>query len=272
MKWQIKIIMESKKNGRAMKRKQKAIAIFIAYNAEKTLREFYKNFPKRYFDDIILVDDASKDNTFNLAKKLGIRSFQNPVNLGYGGNLKRAICIALQLGADILVDIHPDGEYKASAIPEALKKVKSGSQFVLGNRFTTFLGPVRSGMFIWKLLPIKILNWIDQLVLGVELGDFHQGFRVYTRTMLERINFLENSNDYLFSFEIIAQAVFRKVKISQVPVETVYKGNKRGIRLKHVLAYSISMFIILWQFILAKHGWPSKIFEKPKEDLNKAVF
>lgn len=255
-----------------MKKKQKVIAIFIAYNAEKTLGEFYKNFPKSYFDDIILVDDASKDNTFKLAKKLGIRSYRNPVNLGYGGNLKRAICIALQLGGDILVDIHPDGEYKTSAIPEALKKVKSGSQFVLGNRFTTFFGPVRNGMFIWKLLPIKILDWIDKLVLGVDLGDFHQGFRVYTSNMMKEINFLENSNDYLFSFEIIAQAVFRKIRISQVSVETVYKGEKRGIGLLHALTYSISSFQILWQFILAKHGWSSKIFEKPKEDLNEAVF
>ncbi len=254
-----------------MKRKPKVIAIFIAYNAEKTLTEFYKNFPKHYFDDIILVDDASKDNTFNLAKKLGIKSFQNPVNLGYGGNLKRAICIALQLGGDILVDIHPDGEYKTSAIPEALEKVKSGSQFVLGNRFTTFFGPVESGMFIWKLLPIKILNWIDKLVLGVDLGDFHQGFRVYTRTMMEKINFLENSDNYLFSFEIITQTIFSKIKISQVPVETVYKGEKRGIRLKHALIYSIFSFQILWQFILAKHGWPSKIFEKPKDNLEKRI-
>lgn len=255
-----------------MKKKQKVIAIFIAYNAEKTLEEFYKNFPKRYFDDIILVDDASKDNTFKLAKKLGIKSYQNPVNLGYGGNLKRAICLALKFGGDILVDIHPDGEYKTSAIPEALNRVKSGAQFVLGNRFTTFLGPVRNGMFIWKLLPIKILNWIDKLVLGVDLADFHQGFRVYTRTMLEKINFLENSNSYLFSFEIVTQAIFNKIKISQVPVETVYKGKKRGIGLKHALTYSFSMCIILMKYILAKRGWPSRIFEKPKDNLNKADF
>ncbi|OGE62772.1 hypothetical protein A2964_01650 [Candidatus Daviesbacteria bacterium RIFCSPLOWO2_01_FULL_40_27] len=253
-------------------KKSKIIAILIAYNAEKTLKEFYESLPKEYFDEIILVDDCSSDNTFGLSKKLGIKSYRNRINLGYGGNLKRAICIALQLGADVVVDIHPDGEYKTSAIPEALKKVKSGSQFVLGNRFTTLFGPVRSGMFIWKLLPIKILNWIDKVVLGIDLGDYHQGFRVYTRAMMEKINFLQNSNDYLFSFEIIAQAIFNKVKISEVPVETVYKGKKRGIRLQHALKYSIASFLILWQFILAKHGRPSKIFEKPKEDLNKAVF
>lgn len=257
----------------------KRIAILIAYNAEKTLKEFYENLPKHYFNDVILVDDASYDNTFKLAKKLGIRSYRNSINLGYGGNLKRAICIALQLGGEIIIDIHPDGEYKTSVIPLALEKVRSGSQFVLGNRFTTFLGPVKNGMFIWKLLPIKVLNWISNLVLAANLGDYHQGFRVYTRAMLEKINFLENSNDYLFSFEIIAQAIFKEVKIAQVPVETFYKGKKRGIKLGAAFIYSISMFVILWQYILAKYGYPSKIFEKPKKSLDerfsdwlKAVF
>lgn len=251
--------------------KSKIIAILIAYNAEKTLKKFYESLPKEHFDEVILVDDCSSDNTFELAKKLGIKSYRNRINLGYGGNLKRAICIALQLGGNILVDIHPDGEYGTSAIPQALEKVKSGSQFVMGNRFSTFLGPVRNGMFIWKLLPIKILNWIDKVVLGIDLGDYHQGFRVYTRSMMEKINFLQDSNDYLFSFEIIAQAIFNKVKISEVPVETVYKGKKRGIRLQHALKYSVASFFVLWQFILAKHGYPSKVFEKPKDDLNKRI-
>lgn len=245
-------------------KKSKVIVILIAYKAEKTLQEFYKNLPKEYFDEIILVDDCSTDNTFGLAKKLGIRSYRNPVNLGYGGNLKRAISIALDLGGDILIDIHPDGEYKTSAIPEALKQVRSGSQFVLGNRFTTFLGPVKNGMFIWKLLPIKILNWISNLVLRANLGDYHQGFRVYTKSMMGKINFLENSNNYLFSFEIIAQAIYAGIKIAQVPVETVYNGQKRGIKLKPALVYSIAIFYTLWQFILAKHGLSSKIFDKPK--------
>src|SRR3989338_3626797 len=120
-----------------MKKRLKIITIFLAFNASQTLEKFYHNFPKNLVDEIILVDDASKDLTYELAKKLGIRSYQNPVNLGYGGNMKRALDLALTDGADIIIDIHPDGEYKPTAIADALKKISTGAEFVLGNRFTS---------------------------------------------------------------------------------------------------------------------------------------
>lgn len=243
--------------------KSKIIVFFLAYNAGKTLENFYKNFPKNLADEIILVDDASKDNTFEIAKKLRIKSYKNPVNLGYGGNMKRALSLALERGADILIDIHPDGEYKPSAIPEAIKKIRQGNQFVLGNRFTSLIKPIKNGMFIWKLIPLRLLNSIDSLVFGVRLNDFHQGFRVYTRGMLSKINFQENSNDYLFSFELIAQAIYRKIKITQVPVETSYRGKKRGASLKNSIKYSLGTFKILLLFILAKLGFKTKLFQKP---------
>ena len=246
-----------------MKKKQKIVTIFIAYNAAKTLESFYKNFPREYCDEIILVDDASKDNTFELAKKVGIKSYKNPVNLGYGGNMKKALNLALEDGADIIIDIHPDGEYSPSAIPEALKKIREGSQFVLGNRFTSLIQPIKNGMYIWKLIPLRILNSIDSLIFGVRLNDFHQGFRVYTSNMLNKVNFQENSNDYLFSFELIAQAIYNKVKISQVPVETSYQGKKRGASLKNSIKYSLGTFKILLLFILAKLGFKTKLFQKP---------
>lgn len=238
-----------------MKKKPKIIAILLAYNASKTLAKFYREFPKKFVSEIILVDDASKDNTFYLAKKLGIRSFRNPVNLGYGGNMKRALNLALKAGADIIIDIHPDGEYKPSAIPQAIKKISSGSEFVLGNRFTTLDSPLRSGMHLWKWIPIRLLNYIDKIVLGANLDDFHQGFRVYTKKMLKKINYTVNSNSYLFSFEIIAQAVYKNIKITQVPVETSYRGQKRGASLKNSIKYSVGTFKVLLLFILARLGF-----------------
>lgn len=244
-------------------KKLKVIAIFIAYNASKTLAKFYKEFPKELVDKIILVDDASYDNTFNLAKRLGIKSYQNPTNLGYGGNMKRALNLALSQGADIIIDIHPDNEYRATAIPAALNQIKSGSQFVLGNRFTSFIGPIKNGMYLWKLIPLRILNSVDSLILGVRLNDFHQGFRIYTKEMLEIINFEENSDDYLFSFELIAQAIYKKIKITQVPVETNYSGKKRGASLKNSIKYSLGTFKILLLFLLAKLGLETKLFQKP---------
>ncbi|MCR4311437.1 MAG: glycosyltransferase family 2 protein [Candidatus Taylorbacteria bacterium] len=240
--------------------RQKIIVIFIAYKAKHTLENFYSAFPKQLVDEVILVDDASGDGTFELAQKLGITSFENPVNLGYGGNMKRAIEIALSRGADIIIDIHPDGEYKPSAIPEAIQKVKEGALLVLGNRFTHPTAPLQTGMYIWKLIPITILNWIDRAILGLTIGDFHQGFRVYTRTLLESIPFKRNSNNYLFSFELIAQAAFKKMNVAQVPVETSYTGEKRGASLKNSIKYSLGTFTVLALFILAKSGLKNKLF------------
>lgn len=246
-----------------MERKPKIIAILLAYNAEQTLEKFYRQFPKELVSDIILVDDASKDNTFRLAKKLGIKAFQNPVNLGYGGNMKKTLNIALNMGADILIDIHPDGEYKTTAIPHALKEVSKGAKLVLGNRFSKIDQPLKSGMYIWKFIPIWLLNFLDRLILGIKVNDLHQGFRVYTKDLLRKINFAQNSDNYLFSFELIAQAAYQGIKISQVSVETNYTGKKRGANLKNSIKYSLGTFKILLLFILAKLGFQTEIFKKP---------
>lgn len=241
-------------------KKLRIIAVFIAYNAAKTLASFYRDFPKELVDEIILVDDASKDNTFDLSKKLGIQSFRNPVNLGYGGNMKKALAIALKRGGDILIDIHPDGEYLPSAIPQALKKINSGAEFVLGNRFANINKLMKSGMYIWKFIPIWILNKIAKIILGTKVDDLHQGFRVYTRDLLEKVNYEENSNNYLFSFELIAQAVYNKINIAQVPVETIYSGKKRGASIKNSIKYTLGTFKVLLLFILAKLGFKNKLF------------
>lgn len=243
-----------------MKKKPKIVAIFLAYNAYKTLGNFYHTFPKNLVDEIILVDDSSKDNTFKLAKRLGIRSYRNSVNLGYGGNMKRALGLALKDGADIIIDIHPDGEYKPTAIPASLERVKSGAEFVLGNRFTSINAPLKSGMYLWKFIPIWILNRIDKTVLGVKVDDLHQGFRVYTKDLLHKVNYQANSNSYLFSFELIAQAAYHNIKIVQIPVETVYTGKKRGASLKNSIKYSLGTFKVMLLFILARLGFKNRLF------------
>lgn len=243
--------------------KPKIIAIFIAYKAEKTVKNFWENLPKEYFDEAILVDDTSKDKTFEIAKKLpGLIAYQNPINLGYGGNLKKAIGIALKHGADIIIDIHPDDEYKPSAIPLALNKIeKEDYELILGNRFLDIKKTVKAGMFIWKVIPLLTLNYIDKLILGLKISDLHQGFRVYTKKFLEKVNYLQNSNNYLFSFELITQARFKNIKIGEVPVEVSYKGKKRGASLKNSFKYTLGTFKILGLYLLAKLGFKTKIFK-----------
>lgn len=243
---------------------KKNIVIFIAYNAAKTLEPFYRSFPKHLVDEIILVDDVSKDGTYELARRLGIDSYQNSTNLGYGGNMKEAIRIALEKGADTIIDIHPDGEYSPSGIPAALKAVDQGVELVLGNRFYDSKAPLQSGMRVWKYFPIILLNKLAMLVLNVKIRDFHQGFRVYTRSLLRDINFEANSNDYLFSFEIIAQAAFQKKQITEVPVETCYTGAKRGASLKNSLKYSLGTFKVMAMFLLAKSIYKTSIFAAPE--------
>jgi len=253
--------------GTMSKKHQKIIAIFIAYNAEQTLREFYRMFPKHLVDGMILVDDASADHTFALAQELGIPAYRNSINLGYGGNMKRAVALALLQGADIIIDLHPDGEYKPTAITPALKKIAEGAQFVLGNRFIPFSAPLKSGMRVWKFIPIALLALIDRLVLRIPLHDPHQGFRVYTRALFERVPFERNANGYLFSFEIIAQAAFQHLSIAEVPVETHYSGKKRGASLKHSIRYSLGTFKVLGLFLLARLGGRVTLFRTPHRSL-----
>ena len=240
------------------------IAIFIAYNAARTLESFYRDFPRHLVDKIILVDDASSDGTFALATSLGIEAYQNPGNLGYGGNVKKAVALGLAQGGDVFIDIHPDGEYRPSAIPAALQQVAEGAEFVLGNRFAGSDTPLQRGMYLWKFAPLRVLNALHRLLLGADIRDFHQGFRVYTRGLLQKVNFERNSNGYLFSFELIAQAIFQKARIAQVPVQTSYTGKKRGASLKSSVGYSIGTFKVVLLYGLAKLGLPVRLFQHPK--------
>lgn len=232
----------------------------VAYKAVHTLEQFYATLPTQLFDAVILVDDHSGDGTFERARALGIESYQNDRNLGYGGNLKRALSIALEKGAAVIVDIHPDGEYKSSAIAPALKKIEEGAALVLGNRFYDMQQPLKSGMYGWKFIPIIVMNLIAKWGLWIECNDVHQGFRVYTRELLEKVPFEQNSNDYLFSFEIIAQAKYAGLKIAEVPVDTHYSGEKRGASLRKSILYSLAVFGVLGYYYLAQLGLPIKLF------------
>ncbi len=234
----------------------------VAYKAIHTLEDFYRTLPVDLFDAIVLVDDDSGDGTYERAQALGIESYRNDRNLGYGGNLKRALTIALEKGAEVIVDIHPDGEYKSSAIMPALKKVEEGAHLVLGNRFYDARQPLRSGMYSWKYLPIFTMNLIAKWGLWIPCSDVHQGFRVYTRELLEAVPFEGNSNDYLFSFEIIAQARFAGLALAEVPVDTHYTGEKRGASLRKSILYSLSVFGVLGYFYLAQLGVPLEMFKR----------
>jgi len=245
-------------------KKLKVVAILPAYNVGKALPAFLVGLPKRVFNRIILVDDGSKDDTYKVARKLpGIEVHRNHINLGYGGNLKTCLSLAFEEGADVAIEIHPDGEYLPDGITPGLEKVKSGADLVLGNRFGAERGVVESGMYAWKYPATRFLSWFCNLVLGTDIPDLHQGFRIYTRNFLEKVNFRASGNDYIFSFEIIAVSAFKKLKIESIPVSTKYSGKKRGASLRSSIIYTLGTFRALALFILAKMGLRSAIFKKP---------
>lgn len=241
--------------------KGKRVAIVLpAYNAAKTLETVYRKLPAGSYDELFLVDDASRDNTFEVATALGIEAYRNPTNLGYGGNVKACIIKALEKGADIIIEMHPDNEYDTGAIIPSIEAVNAGADMVLGNRFTDVTVAVKSGMRPWKYVGSVILTGLQRWILGAKIKDLHQGFRVYTAKLLEKANYPANSDGYLFSFEIIAQAYFHRMKVVEVPVGVHYTGSKRGASFKHSLIYSLETFKTLGLFVLCRMGTKHPVF------------
>ena len=220
----------------------KIIAILPAFNAKNTFKAVVDSLPLGVFSHIVLSDDGSGDGTFEAAKRdKRLTVVRTPRNLGYGGNLKYSLSTAIAMGADIVVEIHPDGEYLPDGILPALEKVKKGAKLVLGNRFKGR----GVGMYGWKQIGTKILTIFDNLWLKTSCSDLHQGFRVYTKTLLTQVPYKSYANDYLFSFEIIVDAIRLKMRVDEVPVSTRYTGSKRGAFPKAAVIYSLKTFGVL---------------------------
>lgn len=232
--------------------KQKVVAVLPAYQAAGTIVAFLRTLPQKEFDRIIISDDASRDGTFEIAaKQEGVLALRGEINLGYGGNMKRSLTRALREGADIIVEIHPDGEYLPDGVRGAVEAARSGAGLVLGNRFIE--GRPR-GMYRWKYYPSRWLTSLHNALLGTDIPDFHQGFRVYSREFLEMANFEANDNDYAFTFEIILQALSFGQRIASVPVTAIYRGEKRGASFWASVLYVLKTFSLLGLYLLAKYG------------------
>src|SRR5512135_3324264 len=184
---------------------KKLIVIMPAYNAEKTLRQTYEELPHQYVDEVILVDEASRDDTATVARELGIETIIHPENKGYGGNQKTCYGEALGHGADIVVMVHPDYQYSPRLVTAMASMITSGHyDVVLGSRI---LGgtALKGGMPLYKYLANRFLTLIENLALGVKLSEYHTGFRAYSRQALETLPLENNSNDFVFDNEFLAQ-------------------------------------------------------------------
>lgn len=245
-------------------KKPKIIGVILAYNCARMLPRAYERIPKGVLDDIIVMDDGSKDNTSEVAKKLGLKVFRHTPNRGYGGNLKEGLKKALEMGADYVFEIHGDGaQFDPSSIKYAIEPMKNGAQLILGSRFIHPEKALENGMPLIRFVANRFLSFFDRMILGLKLTEFHTGFRIYGRKLLEEAPYMKNSNDYLFSFQIIAQAAYYKVPVCEVPVEADYNSEHTSHALSGAAVYAMQTFIILGQFILAKMGISySKTFPK----------
>ncbi len=218
-----------------------SVRVFLvlpAYNAAQTLQTTLEEIPASFNHEVILVDDCSTDETVEIATALGIRVIRHESNRGYGGNQKTCYQAALDAGADIVVMLHPDNQYDARIAPIMVDLIRIGvCDIVLGNRIRTRAEALDGGMPRWKYFINRLSTFFENLILGQTLGDFHSGFRAYSRSVLETIPFHENSDDFAFDQEFLVQAVHFDFKIGDVPVPVRYMKEASSISFRRSVRY-----------------------------------
>ena len=223
---------------------RRVVVVMPAYNASETLRATWHDIPKDWVHKVILVDDASGDTTIDVAHSLEVDVIAHPHNVGYGGNQKTCYMEALRQGADVIVMVHPDGQYDPTLIPQLVRPIIRGeADMVLGSRFLIPGGARKGGMPLYKIVANRFLTTVENLVLGRRFAELHTGYRAYSRGFLETVPFLRNSNDFVFDTEVIAQAVAFGFKVGEVPVETKYFAEASSVNFRQSLVYG---FKTLW--------------------------
>jgi glycosyltransferase involved in cell wall biosynthesis len=232
----------------------KRVAVVMpAYNAERTLEKTVAELTE-IVDIKILVDDSSKDRTAPLAKQLGVRTFVHDSNYGYGRNQQTCYREALAAGADVVVMVHPDYQYTPLLVPAMAGMVASGIyDMVLGSRILGG-GALAGGMPRYKYIANRFLTAFQNLFLGVKLSEYHTGFRAFSRELLERLPLLENSDDFVFDNQMIAQAVMFGFRIGEISCPTKYFKEASSINFKRSVEYGIGVLSTTATFVAHKWG------------------
>lgn len=244
---------------------QRTIVVMPAYNAGATLERTYLDLPKDFVDEVIVVDDCSKDNTVEVAEKLGLTVVRHTQNKGYGGNQKTCYTKALEHGADFVVMIHPDYQYDARILPAAINILQLGiCDVVLGNRIRTRQEALSGGMPKAKYFANRGLTIVENLLSGQNLGEWHSGLRAYNRRVLENVPWQRNSDDFVFDSQFLVQCVHLGFKLGDVPVPVRYFEEASSINFRRSTTYALQTLRTFWQWYLHRFGWRSHLFA-PKE-------
>ncbi|MDD3877462.1 MAG: glycosyltransferase family 2 protein [Bacteroidales bacterium] len=245
---------------------QKVIIVMPAYNAEKTLTDTYNEIPFNLVDEVILVDDCSKDNTAELAKELGIRHvIRHEVNKGYGGNQKTCYNKALELNADIVVMLHPDYQYTPKLIPSIVNIIAQNLYpVVLGSRILG-KGALKGGMPFYKYMFNRFLTLFQNLIINQKLSEYHTGYRAFSADVLRKINYEANSDNFVFDNQMLAQIFFAGFQIAELTCPTKYFTEASSINFKNSAIYGLGVLKTSLMYRLQKWGFATfSIFELKK--------
>ena len=227
------------------------VVVMPAYNAAKTLAETQASIPRDLVSKVILVDDHSRDETVPLAKELGVEVIAHPHNVGYGGNQKTCYMAALREGAEVVVMLHPDGQYDPELLPSMVAPILAGeADMTLGSRFLRPGGPQAGGMPTYKIVANRFLTTVENYILGTHYSELHTGYRAYSRKFLETVPFLRNSNDFVFDTQVIAQSVAFEMKVKEVPVSTKYFPEASSTTLRQSIVYGCKTLAVMLRYRL----------------------
>lgn len=253
---------------------KKLVVVMPAYNAEMTLECTYNEIPFDIVDEVILTDDHSRDSTVIVAKKLGIKHIiVHEENKGYGGNQKSCYDRALEIDADIIIMIHPDYQYDPRVIPYAVGFILIGiCDVIIGSRIRDRKQVLRGGMPLYKYISNRFLTTIENFIFGQNLGDFHSGFRVYKREVLEKISYHNNSNDFIFDTEFLAQSIYSGFKIGDIPIPARYFPEASSINLQRSIKYGLQSLLVGIKYIIQKMKiFNYKMFEQSNNNLKQST-
>lgn len=242
---------------------KKVAVIMPAYNAGKTLEKTYNEIPFDVVDDVILTDDRSSDDTVEVAKRLGIQHIVvHEQNRGYGGNQKSCYNKALEIGADIIIMVHPDYQYTPKLITPMVSLIANGVYpVVLGSRILG-KGALKGGMPWYKWVANRFLTLFQNVMMGQKLSEYHTGYRAYSREVLESIPYNDNSEDFVFDNQFLAQILYKGNEVAEITCPTKYFEEASSINFKRSSVYGLGVMKVSMQYFFSKLGMKAKIFKK----------
>jgi glycosyltransferase involved in cell wall biosynthesis len=233
---------------------KKIVVVMPAYNAALTLERTLREVDEQVVDEIVVVDDASHDDTAAVAQRLGLRTLVHPQNRGYGGNQKTCYTEALRLGADVVVMLHPDYQYTPKLLMAMASMIAVGHfDVVLASRILSG-GALAGGMPVYKYFSNRVLTAVENLITGAKLSEYHTGYRAFSRRVLETLPLEENSDDFVFDAEMLAQCLYFGFKVGEVSCPTRYADDSSSISFSRSVKYGLGVLGVTAKFRAAKLG------------------